>query len=217
VDPWTDRLSEYLDGELEPAEVAAIEQHLAACENCRRTMSELRGVIARAASATPVMPAADLWPGVERRVRAIRPSRRTVTFSLPQLAAAALLLVALSGGLIWVLRGPGERTGAATGGPAVASRERPATTLPVSLADRTYDQAVADLQRAIEHERERLDPNTVAIVEKNLQVIDAAIAQAQRALEADPSNTYLNGHLADARRRKLALLRSVRLMTDPEG
>jgi hypothetical protein len=100
---------------------------------------------------------------------------------------------------------------------ASSPRPRPATTLPVSLADETYDQAVADLQRALDSGRSRLDPNTVKIVEKNLQVIDAAIAQAQRALETDPSNTYLNSHLADARRRKLALLKSVSIMTDPEG
>ena len=34
-DEWNDRLSEYLDGELEPAEQRALEAHLAGCAECR--------------------------------------------------------------------------------------------------------------------------------------------------------------------------------------
>ncbi|MEZ5283571.1 MAG: hypothetical protein R2712_01935 [Vicinamibacterales bacterium] len=37
--------------------------------------------------------------------------------------------------------------------------------------------------------------------------IGQAIQQARAALDADPANTYLNSHTADARRRKLELLR----------
>jgi anti-sigma factor RsiW len=217
VDPWTDRLSEYLEDELEPAERVEAEQHLASCEACQAMLASLRKVVERAQSLQPRTPAADLWPAIERRLPSQR-VRRTITFSFVELAAAAALLVALSGGLVWVLRSP------ASTGPAVAvdqgappNRQQPSTALPVSFADQTYDQAVSDLQRALDEGRARLDPDTVAIIEKNLQTIDVAIAQARRALDADPSNTYLNGHLADARRRKLALLRSVRSLTDPEG
>jgi anti-sigma factor RsiW len=223
VDRWTDRLSEYLDDELDARDRAAIEQHLRECQACRTELAGLRDVIARASTLAPRPPASDLWPGIENRVRTIRPTRRTWTFSLPQLAAAALVLMAVSGGLVWVLRAP------TTGAPmtemtrpnadrvAATGRHRPTTALPVSFPDQSYERAVTDLQRALAEDRARLDPSTVAVIEKNLQTIDAAIAQAQRALEADPSNTYLNGHLADARRRKLALLRSVSRITDPEG
>jgi anti-sigma factor RsiW len=216
VDPWTDRLSEYLDDDLDPAERVAAERHLASCESCRTCLEELRHVAHRAATLPDRAPADDLWPGIERRVRSIAPLRRTFTFSFAQLAAAALLLVALSGGAVWILRGPAGET-VTTADQTTSGRHRPATTLPVSLADETYDRAVTDLQQALEQGRSRLDPNTVRIIEQNLQTIDAAIAQAQHALEADPSNAYLNGHLADARRRKLALLQSVSMMADPEG
>ena len=55
--------------------------------------------------------------------------------------------------------------------------------------------------------REQLDPQTVMVIERNLQTIDQAIQQSREALDPDPANTYLNSHLADARRRKLDLLR----------
>ena len=218
MDPWTDRLSDYLDDELTADQRAALEQHLAACEECRTMLGELRAVVSRAATLQARTPAADLWPGIEERVASQRPVRRTFVFSLPQLAAAALVLIAVTGALVWMARPSSQATDSSVDTGARVRGRAPDTALPVRFADETYDRAVADLQRALEHDRARLDPGTVEVIEKNLAAIDAAIDQAQRALEADPSNTYLNGHLAEARRRKLAWLRSVSaLATDPEG
>jgi hypothetical protein len=75
------------------------------------------------------------------------------------------------------------------------------------MADAQYDAAVADLEKALKDGRGRLDASTIAIVEHNLQIIDQAINQAREALVGDPANSYLSGHLVEARRRKLDLLR----------
>jgi hypothetical protein len=66
---------------------------------------------------------------------------------------------------------------------------------------------VADLERVLAGGRGQLDTTTIRVIEQNLAAIDQAIAQAQRALEADPANLYLNTHLAETMRRKLELLR----------
>ena len=78
---------------------------------------------------------------------------------------------------------------------------------PIGLADAQYDAAVADLEQALAKGRGRLDKATIAIVEENLSIIDQAIAQARAALTSDPANSYLSGHLVEARRKKLDLLR----------
>jgi len=39
-DEWTDRLSEYLDGELSDEERCAVESHLAGCERCAAILRE---------------------------------------------------------------------------------------------------------------------------------------------------------------------------------
>ena len=44
-------------------------------------------------------------------------------------------------------------------------------------------------------------------IEQNLAVIDRAIADARRALAADPGNPYLSTYLAHTMRRKIDLLR----------
>ena len=83
----------------------------------------------------------------------------------------------------------------------------------MGLADAQYDAAVLDLERALKDGHGKLDPTTITIVEHNLQTIDEAIRQAREALAADPANSYLSGHLVEARRRKLDLLRRAAALT----
>src|SRR5437867_12407733 len=106
-DQWTDRLSEYLDGELGSPEQAALDAHLAACAACRATLDELRRVVARAQALDDRPPTEDLWPAIAEQIgvvrRAARRARRRFSFTVPQLAAAWLALVLFSGSLSWVL------------------------------------------------------------------------------------------------------------------
>src|SRR5216684_611382 len=67
-DRWTDRLSEYVDGELGVAAAAALEAHLPSCGDCRATLEELRRVVTRAGKLDDRPPAADLWPEVATRI-----------------------------------------------------------------------------------------------------------------------------------------------------
>jgi hypothetical protein len=82
-----------------------------------------------------------------------------------------------------------------------------ADVAPANFADAQFERAVADLERILVEQRDELDPGTVMVIERNLAAIDAAIREARTALDADPANQYLNSHLADARRRKIDLLR----------
>src|SRR5438034_1691900 len=117
---WTDKLSEYLDGELPDDERRAVDAHLRSCAECSAVLAALKRVVARAqgvGTGVPRPPAADLWDGIAARIEAPQhrlvslsrrsaegakadPARR-VTFTLPQLAAAAVLIAAVSGGAVW--------------------------------------------------------------------------------------------------------------------
>jgi anti-sigma factor RsiW len=222
TDQWNDRLSEYVDDELTPAERAELEAHLATCRECAVTLDELREVVSRAGALLPRPPAADLWPGIEPRLersaavtpfqpRTRRPASRRFSFTMPQLVAAGLALMVMSGGGVWVLQHGGRATDAP---PVIASAPGVDAVVPASLADPRYDEAIADLEQALQAGRADLDPGTVKILETNLDAIDKAIDQSRRALEADPANVYLNNHLADARQRKLALLRRATAMVN---
>jgi hypothetical protein len=212
-DAYTDRLSDYLDEELEPSERQEVDAHLAVCEHCRGVLAELREVSNLGRRLTDSPPQADLWPGIAEKLSAphvlpfVAKVPRRFSFTLPQLVAAGLALMVLSGGLVWVARLGDPRTSLP---PVVAETEpAPADQLlsPVALNDPTYDQAVADLEKVLEAGRGRLDAETVRILEDTLDTIDQAIEQSRKALRDDPANVYLNNHFVASRNRKLALLR----------
>jgi hypothetical protein len=69
-----------------------------------------------------------------------------------------------------------------------------------------YDATIADLETVLRTHRAELDTSTVRVVEQNLEIIDRAIAEARRALEADPASIYLNSHLAAQLQAKVRLL-----------
>ncbi len=145
-------------------------------------------------------------------VRSSAPPHRRFSFTLPQLVAAGLALMLLSGGLVWVIRLGDPRaslpSAVAQVEPPVSEETDPASALSrVAFADANYDQAVLDLETMLATNRSRLDPETVRILEANLQTIDQAIEQSRKALRADPANVYLNNHFAASRNRKIALLR----------
>ena len=233
TDQWTDRLSEYLDDELTPEERAAVEDHIRHCVACGAALADLKRIVARARTLEDRAPARDLWPAIAERIGASpataeRPDvvaigaarRRRWSFSLPELAAAGIALMALSGGAAWLLHPspstavvanvPGARP---TVTPAIARAMAPSGSFRVGLdssrraAGQSYDAAVADLEGVLTVGRGRLDSTTVRVIERNLATIDSAIVQAQRAVAADSANAYLNSHLAETMRRKLELLR----------
>ena len=231
---WTDRLSDYLDDDLTGAERDACEAHLAACEGCREVLGELRTVIAAARAEADRDPASELWPGILQKIAPAevgtrlvpfdRPSARSsrqFVFTLPQLALAASLLIAVSAGVAYLAAGRSQSQPVAQDVPVQAFAE---PLLPASadveranFADAQYDEAVADLEEILADLRDELNPQTVMVIERNLASIDQAIREARAALDADPANTFLNSHLANARRKKLDLLRRATMIQSSSG
>lgn len=229
----TDRLSDYVDGGLDADARATIDAHLVDCAHCRAVVADLTalGGAAGAWRDAAVSPTVDLWPGIAARLNGRRdtapldvdpsPSPRAAWHSrrwsvgLGELAIAATLFAAV-GALLWSRVAPAPSAG--TPAPIIAEAdafdagEAPAT--PVNFADAAYDAAVVDLERVLRDQRERLDPRTVVVLERNLRIIDDAIVEARQALASDPANALLNAHLAGARRRKLDLLRRAARITE---
>ena len=226
---WTDKLSEYLDDELSPRERQAVESHLRGCAECAAVLDDLTRVVERAQRLDRRPPRADLWDGIAARIETRGAAPRRVSFTLPQALAASIVIALISGALAVTVLAPAPLP-APSLGPFVAAPPPPAapqTAAPatqpddiqvatVSFADAQYDAAVADLENAVKKGRGRLDANTIAIVEHNLQIIDQAIDQARQALAADPANAYLSSHLFEARRRKLDLLRRAAALSESD-
>lgn len=156
---------------------------------------------------------------------------RGVTLTLPQAVATAAVLIAIAGLSVWLALGrvvvPAGRElaagsgsvarGPSNGSPADSGRlsgpASPGGTHAASAGfDPRYDATIAELQRVLAQERGNLDPNTVRVLERNLAIIDQAVTEARRAVEADSTNFYLRNHLAGVMRRKADLLRHAALL-----
>ena len=212
TDPWTDKLSDYLDDDLSAADRRAVEAHLATCAACAAVVADLKRVAARARQLPDAPPRHDLWAGIEARITAAprvrRPApmiRRRVLLSVPQLAAAAALLVAVGAGAVWQL----APRGAAPADPLAGALSAPE----VRTVGTTYDQAVVRLEDILRERRDQLDPRTVRVLEESMLTINRAILRAESALETDPSDPYLRQHLAETMQRKLDLLRQAAALT----
>lgn len=235
-DPWIERISESIDGTLDASAERELSAHLQECDECRRVARELRSVVAAAHEAPVLEPARDLWPAIAARLgtagaaggpltssdiarmSSVTPLRegstrsrlaRRFSFSAPQLAAAAVLLMALSGAAVWMIGNGPQAQPVATGTIIQSAGDEPRSTqltaLPAPAPE--YEADVADLERALEENRAHLDPVTVEVIERSLESIDHAIADARTALAADPGNPYLHRQLDSTMQKKIDVLR----------
>ena len=111
-----------------------------------------------------------------------------------------------------------EAPGAGATAPAPATFAA-APSLEVQLAARTvatmsadYDREVARLRQLLNQRRNQLDPATVAVIEKNLLVIDVAIAECKKAIAKDPASEFLIESLNQSLRTKVELMRTAALL-----
>ncbi len=101
-------LPDYLEGTLDDSVRASVEMHLRECVRCAGLVRDLEN-IRRDASALPdLVPARDLWEGIEARIAApviplaARPERRT-TFAAAWMGVAAAALIVSTAGITYTL------------------------------------------------------------------------------------------------------------------
>lgn len=218
------RMHDLLDGLLPEHEADRVRAHLDTCPECR----EEYGLLARVVAELGALPQEastpeSVWTGIERVVgdsirredeasgvlalsRRRRPVRR-FTFSVPQLAAAAVVVSTLSAGAMWMAvssRVVGH-TPVATAPPAPAGLG-PAARMAAS-GEVAYEQALVELEAIVERGRDVLAPETLENLDRSLRAIDQATEDIRRALEEDPNSELLARLLVNQQRSRLRVLR----------
>ena len=82
----------------------------------------------------------------------------------------------------------------------------------VAKLTQDYDREIARLRLLIDQRRSQLDPTTVSVIERNLAVIDTAIAESRRAIASDPSSRFLIEFLNQSLQDKVELMRTAALL-----
>lgn len=173
--------------------------HASGCAECTADLQAARALAGPlAALPASIAPPRDLWPAIAARTgRAPAGGRHRLLLAI----AAALALVAGSSAITMVVMRGGEPAP-----PVVAD------AVPVPRFEARYVAEAQELGQLLERQRELLAPETVAALERNLAIIDSAIAESRAALAADPSNRDLETLLRAGYEQKVALLeRATRL------
>jgi len=207
-------IPDLLNGTLTDTQRAQYHAHVAQCADCRELAVDLAGIRDEAAALPTFAPSRDLWSGIAARIDtpvvsiAVRPHRAVGRWSTRQVAAAAAVLVAVTAGSTWLATARPTTTPQSI---AAVAAPRARTEL-VSVADETgiatYEGEIGKLRNILDTRRADLDTATVAVLEKNLKLIDRAINESKAALAADPASAFLAGRLNHAYDTKLDLLRS---------
>jgi len=209
-----ERLDAFVEGGLEGPERERVASHLETCADCRAEVEGLTALLA-AASELPreIRSPRDLWAGIDARLEGETVSRRVIpalrVAGLPRwaLAAAALALVVVTAAVSSVLTRRWDEAMALKlqrGGDAAATAPAARPDPPLDAEEARFLAASRDLVAGLE--RQDLTPETMAIVRRNLAVIDAAIAELHRALRKDPGNGDLTRMLLATYQRKIDLL-----------
>lgn len=192
-----DLIDSHVTGTLAARDALALDEHVAGCAECKEDLEAARALHGSVcALPRQVQPPSDLWPSVRQRV-----GRKRAPGWAP-LAAAAVLLVALTSVVTTLFVQRAERSAAPlASGPAA-----------VQVLEAGYVEQARDLEAALEEGRDNLAPETIAIVERNLEIISEAIAESRAALEKDPANQDLRILLRTGHEQRVALLeQAVRL------
>jgi len=236
---WIDEL---IEDTIVPIRRAELERHLAGCDACRALVADLETIRETAAALDPLEPPAGVWLQIAGRLRhqgrvaapsqppAKQPARHTALFAI---AAALLLFVGGSVAMLWnEFRGRNaapQPVATAPVTPAPAPGGSAQTDVGIDSvesefreAEKHYQNAIAKLEQAARLDQAAsggsqaaLDPQTAAMLQKNLQVIDQAIAESRSALKAEPLSAPARDSLFDALRRKVALLQdTIALMNE---
>ena len=191
-------LDDYLDGVLAAPTEEEAERHLADCPACRGSVEELRR-LQQATQALPrgIAPERDLLPGIRDRIG--RDARGGRGLSWMRWVAVAASLIVLTGSVWLGLRSlnpdPALADGAA--GAATAMLAANVSLAEFEAAELQYEQASDRLLEIVEARGDELSPETRAVIEDNLQIIDEAIEQVRSALNDEPGDTR-NGHILNA-------------------
>jgi hypothetical protein len=174
-------------------------------------------LIVSTAGVTYLLTVRSFRSGADARIAVVTPASQTESTNATAQGATTPAAESASAG---VPRNVPEQLGGAR--PAQRSTDTSRTVGPATFAshkqpgrpqsDAVYGREIEMLQKIVRQRQTQLDSSTVAVIQKNLEIIDTAIAQSRAALARDPASRMLNQQLTHALDKKVELLRTAAML-----
>jgi len=196
TDAWADRLSDYLDRELDPKEQDRIADHLEQCEECRAILEDFRRIRDWGASFQTGSADDPGWRSLERRIRRVAGIRRGLRAAAVVVAVVGLGAVLLDHSHRSSRERRVEQAPRATGGESVATD-----------GDESVTAEVGALGTLLPGRADQLDPRTRGVLEDGLATLDRTLARLRRERRENPRNSLLQELEHRSEEQRVSLLR----------
>lgn len=226
---YRDVIQELADGTLGPVRRSELQTHLDQCDDCRALAADLQKIRDAAAAFERPQPPEHVWMQIAGRLRQegriqapATPAPRNRHFALLALAATLVLAVGASIYVLLPLRQQrmadqvsGAGASPLSGGNATGADTVKSIADDLQVAEQHYQSAIDKLQKAADLNDGTIDRQTAEVLQKNLQVINGAIAESRAALQTDPQSAPARESLFEALRQKVTILQdTIALMNE---
>jgi hypothetical protein len=206
-------ISEYIDDNLEAKQGLLLERHLKTCPDCQELLKDFQGITEKAKELEEISPSPKSWLNIKAKLETepqevlTLPSPRKewlrALFYQPRLKYAlssALVLLLIIGVVtlgLWFSKGKG----------VVGKDDKNGYTfVKLKEAERHYQLAIKALEEAVLAQEGEVDPLTVTVFRKNLEIINSSIISCQQALQEEPDDIETRNYLLVAYMEKVDLL-----------
>lgn len=214
------RLSDFIDGHLSAGESLRIQEHITTCLNCNVVHQDLKLIVSASRELPLQSIASPLWQRIQAEIDHEISSRQPVsflgrlwqkqfqlTFSMPQLATAAGLVIAAAVSLSVIARVspdtlPGINVGWQNAQVAAKPLAQPSAVIPVEL-----ERSLIDYNERIQQRMSSWDPQMREVFQRNMAVVDLCAERCRRLLEENPNDLVAREMLHGAYNKKLRLLK----------
>ena len=206
-------ISEYIDNNLRAKQRLLLEGHLEHCLDCQQLLKDFQGITEKAKNLDKLTPSPQSWLKIKAKLETEPQDALTLPlqkkewfkslFTQPRLKYAlssALVLLLIIGVVtlgLWFSRGKGVVGKDDMNGYTYAKLKE---------AERHYQLAIKALEEAVLAQQGEVDPLTLAVFRKNLEIINSSIISCQRALQEDPKDIETQNYLLFAYMEKVDLL-----------
>ena len=203
------RISDYVDNELNATESKMLKKHLDGCTECQKLYEDFMEIKSDARGLAEFSPSGQTWfkiaSGIKEELKdgrkPVRVRQNRFVFSpnsLGWVVSAALLLVIIVGAVTILPK---------LTPPATGSQQYVVSKL--EEAELYYQKAIDALWEAVSVQKENFDPQLFAVFQKNLTIIDESITACKEAVLSGPDSLDSRNFLLAAYKEKRSLLENM--------